>query len=357
MIMNRTISILFVALVFVVGVNAQKFVYDVDFLSYFDNRESGVPYYGSQTLFGMRLSPEVGVDFIDNKGGDHRLMVGASYVQPFGSTWRRAKVMPTAYYRLAQKGFRATMGIIPYRNLVGNIPGFYMSDSLRYATPNLFGAAFSYESKHGYVEAFCDWRALPTESVREAFKVFVGGRYNYKTLFVGGYMQLNHLASRKGHIDGVCDEFVLNPFIGADFTKMTPMDSLSVKVSYLTGLQRHRKIGESIVPHGFIAELYLRWKWIGVSNLFYYGGEQMPFYGELGAQFNQGEPFYGKGVYNKASAFVTIVRRSFVNLTFYYNLHYKQGCELTHQQLLTVNFNLEALMTKKDKDMRNFFTL
>ncbi|MBR5190214.1 MAG: hypothetical protein IKW17_08155, partial [Paludibacteraceae bacterium] len=80
------------------AINAQKFVYDIDFLTYFDNRESRIPSYPSKTLFGMRLSPEIGFEINDSTYGNHKLMAGASYIQPFGSQWTDIKIHPTIYY-------------------------------------------------------------------------------------------------------------------------------------------------------------------------------------------------------------------------------------------------------------------
>ena len=64
-------------------VHAQTFSYDVDFITYFDNREYQSALQPSQTIFGTRLSPEIGAIFNDSLGGTHKLMAGVSYIQPF----------------------------------------------------------------------------------------------------------------------------------------------------------------------------------------------------------------------------------------------------------------------------------
>jgi hypothetical protein len=55
-------------------VHAQTFSYDVDFITYFDNREYQSALQPSQTIFGTRLSPEIGVIFNDSLGGTHKMM-------------------------------------------------------------------------------------------------------------------------------------------------------------------------------------------------------------------------------------------------------------------------------------------
>ncbi len=122
------------------SVLAQKFVYNVDFVSYFDNREYHSTQQQSQTLFGMRLSPEIGLSLQDSLGGRHKLMAGLSYIQPFGATWKSAHLIPTIYYQYQQSGFTVNLGAIPYSTLTRALPNYLMSDSLSYAYPNIQGA-------------------------------------------------------------------------------------------------------------------------------------------------------------------------------------------------------------------------
>ncbi len=356
--MKFRIVILLMMFFVLVDSDAQKFVYDVDFLSYFDNRESGVGYYESGTLLGLRVSPEIGLDFVDAQGGEHRLMGGVSYVQPLGKSWKAIVVQPTAYYRYKYRGFQVAMGAIPYRSLMQRVSSLSMSDDLRYRRANLYGAHLAYSSALGYVESYCDWRAMPTETTREAFRIVLSGQYKYKMLIAGGYAHMGHLANKAKTEpnEGVCDDVVVMPHVGIDFTDMTPMDSLSLRFAYLGGMQRNRKTNETFIPSGGVVELYLRWKWIGAANMFYIGEPQMALYAELGSELYQGAALYSHGVYNKTSIFASIVRKEFVNLSFYFNLHYVPGFDLATQQQLVVNFNLEALIKKKSR-VKNFFTL
>ena len=56
-----------------------QFLYDVDFTTYFDNREYRSPYQIPQTIFNFRLSPELGVRILDRAGGRHDVVAGVSY--------------------------------------------------------------------------------------------------------------------------------------------------------------------------------------------------------------------------------------------------------------------------------------
>lgn len=75
-----------------------RFLYNVDAAAWFDNREYENPYQIAQTLFAIRLSPEIGVGLTDKEGGEHRVMAGVHYIQPMGGDWPDVRFHPTAYY-------------------------------------------------------------------------------------------------------------------------------------------------------------------------------------------------------------------------------------------------------------------
>ena len=153
-----------------------NFAYDTDFLLYFDNREyDRTPGQRSQTIFGVRLAPEVGVQIADSTESVHRLMAGVSYNQPFGANWGKITVKPTIYYRLQTKGFDVNLGFVPYRYLKETLPEYLLSDSISYYNANIQGALFQYESEKGFASLMADWRGMYSEDTREAFRVRVSG--------------------------------------------------------------------------------------------------------------------------------------------------------------------------------------
>ena len=58
-----------------------RFVYDIDNVNFFDNREVHSPYQVSQTLFASRLDAEIGIQFDANS-----IMVGIMAVKDFGQS-------------------------------------------------------------------------------------------------------------------------------------------------------------------------------------------------------------------------------------------------------------------------------
>lgn len=321
------------------SVCAQTFLYDVDFVMDFDNRESYNPYEASGTIFGVRLTPTIGVAFDDSIGGQHRLMAGVSYIQPFGSRWRDCTVTPTVYYQYDSHGFRLNFGFLPYDYLFCSLPDYLRSDSLAFAYPNIQGALLQYRSKWGYIEMLCDWRGMMTPETREAFRIAGGGKFCYQWFYAGGFAQMNHL-SHSTLVKGVCDDVVLNPLVGVNLASLTPLDSLSLQAGYIMGWQRDRKANVSELAHGFHADIALRWRFVGFRNELYIGQNQMPLYPAYGSILNQGDPHYQARIYNRTDLYLYLIRRSFVTAYAGWNLIYVQGYGLSHQQQLVCRFNL-----------------
>lgn len=328
---------------------AQKFLYDVDFVLNFDNREINHSYEPSGTIFGFRLTPSIGVGLADSLGGTHRLMAGVSYIQPCGADWRHVTVTPTAFYHYTYRGFQMHMGFVPYLELPEALPDYLRSDSLAFAYPNIQGALFQYHSRWGYVMALCDWRGMMSHDTREAFRIVGGGKFSYDWLTAGGFAQMNHLSHNADTITGVCDDIVLNPLVGFTVGQYTPLDSLSLQLGYLGGLQRDRKYGGSWWTNGFVADFYLGWKWIGFRNSFYVGQDQMPLYADYGQLLNQGDPRFRADLYNRTDLFFYIVRRSFVTCYAGWSLLVTDHGTISNQQQVVCRFSLDGLLRNPTK--------
>lgn len=352
--MKSRLVIISLILLSSIGTHAKRFLYDVDFVAFFDNREYKEPIQKPQTIFGTRLSPEIGVGFTDKTGGEHKLLAGVHYIQPIGSNWREAKFIPTIYYDYGIKGFSFRMGAIPFNKRIEALPDYLLYDSIAYMHPNIQGALLQYQSRHGYAEFMCDWRGRQTPERREMFRLVVNGRYHYQglfTYFAGGYAQMNHKANYAAPTEreGVCDDILIAPHLGIDFSGPTPFDSLAIRGSYILGIQRYRMKGLSEMPQGVLLEAFARWRFLGIRNTFYAGGNLMPYYSSFGCDLNQGDPFYQATRYNRTDLFIYIVRKSFVNVYFSWNMHKVPNEKLQHQQQLIASFRLSGIKhdTKK----------
>lgn len=353
---RRYLTILFVLLLSIANGYAQKFLYDVDFLFDFDNREYHDPYDDSQTIAGFRLTPTVGVGFADSLGGEHKFMAGVSYIQPFGAGWKSVKVMPTVYYQWKVKPFKVSAGFIPYSELYSALPDYLMSDSLAFMSPNIQGLLAQFKNHWGYLQVFADWRGMMQVDTREAFRIVADGKLRYKWAYWGLYAQLNHLANSAGKHQGVCDDAMVNPLMGFDFTSMTPLDSLSVQVGYLFGVQRDRNAHESYVAHGGHIDLMMRWRFIGFKNSLYFGEKQMPFYERYGSLLNQGDPHYNAMLYDRMDIYLYLVRRSFVTCYASWNLLITDRGNLSHQQQIVCRFSLDQVMNNRKRAVMRTMT-
>ena len=327
-------------------------MWDIDFLGYFDNREYNTDLTSAKTLFGVRLSPEIGVEFADS----HRLMAGASWVQPFGAEVKESKITPTLYYRFSKGGFSMSFGMFPRTQLIEKLPSYLLYDSIAIYRPNIAGALFQYQGKKGYVEAYIDWTQMQVQNRREAFIILADGRWTPKIFMAGGYFSMNHLARSLARPDGesVMDHISVSPYVGVDLTSLTPkLDTLSLRVGYYVGIERHRGTGQEFMPHGPLVEFNMAWKYVGLDNIFYYGGDMYPFYGLCGAQLYQGDPFYRSDRwYNQTDINLYFFRNSFVNCSAKLTFHILPT-SFNFQQQLAVRFNLNESIWKDKENIKN----
>lgn len=328
-----------------------KFIYNVDFATYFDNREYHAPYQIAQTIFNFRLSPTIGIRLQDRLGGNHELVAGVHYTQPLGGNWSNVHLAPTAYYKFNISGFKMQLGAIPYTERIYTLPDYLMYDSIVYMQPNIQGALISYTDQRGYIEFMCDWRSSQAVDRREMFRLLINGQYRYRWLQIGGLAQMNHKANPSNAHEGVCDDAYIVPQIGVDLSKYACMDSLALRVSYIVGIQRMRVANDNRTPQGVYMELFANWWFIGLRNTLYIGDNLMPFYNNSDYTFdalpyrsrlNQGDPFFQSRLYNRTDIFAYLYRNNFVNCYLSWNMHY-DGHTLAHQQQLNIRFCLNGM--------------
>ena len=345
------IGMLIVEAVFCCAVAQTKvnFAYDTDFLLYFDNREyDRTPGQRSQTVFGVRLAPEIGIQIADSTESKHKLMAGASYNQPFGASWGKVTVKPTIYYRIETKGFDINLGFVPYRYLKETLPEYLLSDSISYYNSNLQGALFQYESDKGFASLMADWRGMYSKETREAFRVIATGQYRYKWFNAGGYAMLNHLANSEQAF-GVYDDIMINPYLGLDFSSLiSPIEVFSIRLGYIGGYQRERATETIFFTHAFNAELHFRWRFLGFKQSFYYGNSLYPLYEKQKATLNMGDPWYKSKLYSRTDFFIYLYNNRFVNCYFSFNLHVNETGNVNCQQQVIAQFNLAQVFNKKD---------
>lgn len=340
---------------------AQSLLWDVDFLGYFDNREYKTDLSPHETLFGVRLSPEIGLGLLDNT---HRLMVGASWIQPFGADIDEGEITPTVYYRYDKEKIKLSFGMFPRTQLIENLPSYMISDSMAIYSPNITGFLFQYQNQKGYGELYIDWTQMQSNDRREAFQIYAAGRWTPNLFLLGGNFNMGHLAgsSDGGEDESVMDHLSVQPYVGVDFTRLAPkLDTLSIRAGYYLGIERHRGTGESYTPNGVLIEANFAWRYILLNNITYIGGDMEPFYSTVGAQLYQGDPFYRTtSWYNRSDVAFNILQNSYINILASLNFHLLPS-SFNFQQQLTVRFNLNDNIwkdkgnSKQLPDLRNIY--
>ncbi len=339
------------------NISAQDFLWSIEVVPYFDNREFAYERMTSQTLFATRATPTIGIE-IDN----HSIVAGMSWIQPIDSRIELSRFKPTIYYRYNTTPFSMSMGLFPRTQLIEPLDDFMHNDSLSFFSPNIQGALFQHRSQQGYVEAMVDWRGLPTETTREAFMIVAQGRIHInRWLFAGGNATMNHLARGKNELPGyethVTDNIMIRPYLGVDFSHRTVLDSLSLRCGYLATLDRERGVTQWITSHAFVADLTAEWRFLGLRNKFYYGSSAQTMYNRLGTALYQGEAYYGTTWHNRLDIYGYIFRNSYINCFASLNLIFTPGQVGTQQQLVVrayIDQDIKKKRQSKDKIINIF---
>ena len=269
---------------------AQELLWSADFDFNFDNRENAQLGLPSYTLFGARLTPQVGIGWGKSQ---HSLIIGTDITKTFGRDTRFCENPELLlYYNYRGRAFGATAGIFPRKKLFGDYSGTIASDSVRFYDKNIEGLLMQYKGSGGFVELGIDWDGFYSVEEREKFRIFSAGEYTRRVFTCGYTLSGYHFAGRVG-LSGVVDNIAVQPYVGAKLEHLLPLDRLSLTASWIQTFQRDRITGEKgVQPYG--GELRLRLeKWhVGIDNRLYIGNNLMPYFAKYGGDLYAGERFY-----------------------------------------------------------------
>ena len=286
--------------------------------SVFDNREGDTKYTKAETFFFITLAPEVGLKITEQD----RIAGGCNWTQPLENKF--GKVKPTIYYRHDGEKWKFSMGLFPRTQLREPLPGFLWCDSLK-----------------GFFDAYIDWRGLQSETTREAFNIMFHGEVRPKNphFLVGAQVLMNHFAKSKNASDDqhVVDNFLVNPYVGVDYSRSTVLDSLVVKLGVLQTIERNRAQDKWDCPGGLWLDGTFEWKMLGAKNSLYLGRRGLlPIYGEFGSLLYQGEPFYQSKFYDRLDLYGHVYRNKFIDVQAQLNFNFAKGSFIFYQRLTLV---------------------
>ncbi len=345
------------------------FAYDLDFEMRFDNREFAQSRFTeSMTIFGARLTPQVGLALMEENGTGHRLMAGIDVMKDFGSgkdldLFRELSL----YYNFSRKISKTQMeiyaGIFPRKVMGGAWSQAFFSDSLAFYDNNLEGILMKFTRPQSYFEVGCDWMGQYGQDRREKFMIFTAGEgkvLDFLTLGYSGYM-LHYANSVKAK--GLVDNILLNPYASFDLGHMTDFQTLSFRIGWLQAMQRDRAyVGSFVYPFGgeFDQEIR-RWN-VGIHNRMFYGQDMMPYYNQVdnaglkyGPSLYFGDPFYrlhddgrsGPGFYDRLEVYYEPDLGKYLTIRVSALFHVHGTRFSGSQQMVTVRFNLQDLLTRK----------
>ncbi|MFZ4454684.1 MAG: hypothetical protein ACOYOT_00535 [Bacteroidales bacterium] len=318
---------------------AQKPIWGLDFLSFFDNREYNDHYAISQTYFGTRITPEVAFSVDDHQ----KLVGGLGLLFEDGKKPLQEDPDYQIYYQYNSTKFSANAGYFPRSRMMGAFPNVFLRGSLNYYQPNMSGLLLQSKSDKGFAEIAIDWNGMRTDSVRESFLLLSAGKHTANRFYFGYHFTYFHFARAWDAPDSqhLVDNALAHLFVGYNFTPKQNADSIYAQIGYMQGAERIRGIGTSFMPGGLYAEVYFKHKNIGIKNSLYLGDHQMNLYNvkdEKGIPYGErvywNEPFFQSNCYNRTEFFWNIAetKRTAIKLS---SVHHFDGDSFGWQQVLT----------------------
>lgn len=378
-----------------------RFAYDVNFEMNFDNRENTSDLSPSMTVFGARLTPEIGIGVTQGNGTRHRVMLGVDIMKDFGRGPDASPdgVVPgnkgyanadlfremTMYYRMDRRmgktDFSLTAGIFPKRfSMSREYSPAFISDSLKFYDNNYEGLLLSFSRPKSCYEVGCDWMGMFGRYERERFMLFSHGRSQILSWLSLGYTAYMYHYACSSTVDGVVDNILLNPWICLDAAPVVPLQQLSLTVGWLQGAQQDRlNVGEYVFPFGAEFTFDVR-KWnVGLRNRLFVGRDMMPYYDsrdaggyKYGNSLYWGDPFYrlfsgndsrfagagssddamplydrsrSIGIYNRLEAYYEPRIADFLYLKVGLVAHFLEAGYAGFHQQVSLIFNLQELLS------------
>ena len=309
-------------------VEAQELEAAVNLHTFADNREYNKSERFSQTIFGLRFSPEIGLRL----DSTHRIRLGFNALHEFGSTKFTDKIDPVAYYEYQKQDWNFYMGVFPRHQLLSDFPRAVLKDTFNYYRPNVEGMLLKFENKNWRQLLFIDWTSRQTATARENFIFGLSGQFKKDIFFVSHYAMMLHNAGPAIDIPGdhIEDNGALNIKAGLDLSRKTFLDSLTINVGGLMSFERTRTIGSWQTPKGLMLELQMEYKRFGITNSFYKGE---------GHHIKYGDQFYTAKQYNRTD--LTWRPRIYKGIEgmFTLSFHFVEGV-VDNQQAFGIRYNI-----------------
>lgn len=316
---------------------AQELEGNLNFHGFADNREYSRSNRFSETIFGMRVSPEVGL-LVDST---HRIRIGFNAFHEFGSPKFTTSIAPVAYYQYIKKDWNFYLGAFPRQGLISDFPRAILNDTLSYYRPNIEGMLVKYENENWKQIIFIDWTSRQTATARENFIFGFSGTYKKDLFFVSHHAMMLHNAGPGIPIpnDHVEDNGAASVKVGLDLSKKTFLDSLTLSAGGLISFERVRTVGGWKTPKGMLLELNMEYHKFGIVNSFYKGE---------GHHLIMGDKFYTAKTYNRTDLTWRPIVYKNLEAKLALSFHFVDGV-VDSQQAFGLRYNLFGSKSLKRK--------
>ncbi|WP_257669050.1 hypothetical protein [Parapedobacter tibetensis] len=306
------------------SLHAQHLEWNVNLHGFADNREFARSGSYSQTIFGVRFSPEIGL-LIDST---HRVRAGVNFIQEFGARKNDKQFEPVIYYNYQQRGLDFYMGLFPRFQLLDDYPRAILNDTLLYYRPNIEGMLLRYAGKSVLQQIWIDWTSRQTATDREQFMVGLSGKVEAASFYFSHYAMLWHNARARDDDEGqaIRDNGAIMASIGMDLSHRDVfLDSIDFNVGGILAIDRLRGQYGWRTPKGFIANAYFSHKQFFLQNTFYTGESlDIPY----------GDRFYTAPLYNRLGLGWIPLRYGQLEGKFIVSFHFTRGAIDNQQQFL-----------------------
>lgn len=320
------------------AVHAQQIEGQIDFHGFADNREYSNSGRYPQTIFGTRVTPELGL-LVDSI---HRIRTGVSYLHEFGTKNIKNPVRPVAYYNYDNNGFDFKIGMFPRHEYLDEYPKAILSDTIGYYQPNIEGMLVKYKNEHFHQQIWIDWNSRQTRTDREQFMVGISGNVNLnKTFYIKHFATLWHnagpMVDTPDPDDHIRDNGATSLHIGADLSDRGWLDSININIGGIINYDRLRNVYDWQLPKGFLSEIYLEHYKFFIRNTFYTGESLAIPYGDV---------FYTSKQYDRLDIGWIPLRYRNLEGRFIAGFHFSEGVVDSQQQFI-LRYTIGHLFNRK----------
>lgn len=300
---------------------------EVDFFGYVDNREYKSSYTEDKTFLGTILSPKLYFALDSN----HRIYGGLHYNQDFGiHQENKERISHIAYYNFRNKNIDFALGHMPRHERLADVPRMVLADTFMYDRPNIEGMYFAFQNRYIKQAIYIDWLSKQSYHQRERFVVGLSGKYTFGSFYVADDALLYHNAktSNVELEDNIQDNGIVILRVGADLSRKTFLDSLTVDAGMAIGFDRVRNEYDLRVARGFISNIYIGYKQFFLGNTLYLGDAQ---------NLPNGDSFYHRDTYDRLDLGWTPFRKGNLEGRFIASFHFAPD-QVSNQQAFTLRY-------------------